>query len=179
MTHFFNKCWLSIYPRPELVRYNNGGEFMKDFKTICKTYGLKRKKTTVKNPRANSMIERAHQVFGTMLRTFDLDNKVLDPIDPFGEYLAQITWAMRSTYHTTLDASPGQIVFGRDMLIDMEHQVDWKKIHMRKQKVIDYNNLRENSKRFDYDYKQGDKVLIHKDDLDIIRKAELKHEGPF
>lgn len=50
---------------------------------------------------------------------------------------------------------------------------------MRKLKVIDYNNLRENSKIFEYAYKQGDKVPIHKDDLNIIKKAEIKHKGLY
>ncbi len=39
------------------------------------------------------------------------------------------------------------------------------------QRQTDHSNIRENNKRVDYDYKVGDKVLIHKDG--ILRKAEF------
>ena len=33
-------------------------------------------------------------------------------------------WAIRSTYHTVLKASPGAAVFGRDMLFDIPFVAD-------------------------------------------------------
>ncbi len=40
-------------------------------------------------------------------------------VDPWGELLASVTWAIRSTHHVTLNASPTQLVFGIDMLLDI------------------------------------------------------------
>jgi len=37
-------------------------------------------------------------------------------------------WAIRSTYHTVLKASPGAAIFGRDMLFDIPFVADWNKI---------------------------------------------------
>ncbi len=37
------------------------------------TYVIKRKPTTVRNPQANAILERVHQVIGQMLRTAELD----------------------------------------------------------------------------------------------------------
>eukprot|EP00957_Ditylum_brightwellii_P108798 8299385-Ditylum_brightwellii.AAC.1 len=39
--------------------------------------------------------------------------------DPWGEVLASIAWAIRITYHTMLGATPGQLVYGHDMLHDV------------------------------------------------------------
>jgi len=56
------------------------------------------------------------------------------------------------------------------MLFDIPFVADWHKIGDYIQRQTDRSNTRENSKRVDYDYKVGDKVLIRKDG--ILRKAE-------
>ena len=77
-----------------------------------------------------------------MLRIFDFDNLQLDENDPFGEILARVGWAVRSTYHTSLRATPGQLVFGWDMLFDIDFTADWHDITTRRQHKIDKNNLK-------------------------------------
>jgi hypothetical protein len=52
-----------------------------------------------------------------MLRTFEDNNIDLPPIMPFRSFISAASWAICSTYHTTLQATPGQLVFGRDMLL--------------------------------------------------------------
>jgi len=56
------------------------------------------------------------------------------------------------------------------MLFDIPFVADWHKIGDYRQCQTDRSNIRENNKRVDYDYKVGDKVLIHKDC--ILCKAE-------
>ncbi len=56
------------------------------------------------------------------------------------------------------------------MLFDIPIVADWKQIGDYRQHQTDYSNKHENDKRFDYDYKVGDKILIQKDG--ILRKAE-------
>jgi hypothetical protein len=79
-------------------------------------------------------------------------------------------WAICSTYHTVLKASPGAVIFGREMLFDIPFVADWKQIGEYRQSQTDRSNTRENNKRVDYEYKVGDKILIRKDG--ILRKAE-------
>ncbi len=55
---------------------DNGSEFKLHFERLCDSYGIKRKPTTVKNPQANAVLERVHQVLGQMLRTAELDSCV-------------------------------------------------------------------------------------------------------
>jgi len=168
-----NKTWLCRYPRCRYLIYDNGSEFKLHFEHLCDSYGIKRKPTTVRNPQANAILERVHQVIGQMLRTAELDmakSVVPDDVDVFIDNAA---WAIRSTYHTVLKASPGAAIFGRDMLFDIPFLADWNKIGDYRQSQTDRSAERENSKRIDYDYKVGDKVLIVKEG--ILRKAESRY----
>ncbi len=55
-----NKTWLCRYLRCCHLIYNNGREFKLYFEYLCKSYGIKRKLTTVKNPQANGLLECVH-----------------------------------------------------------------------------------------------------------------------
>jgi hypothetical protein len=41
---------------------------------------------------------------------------------------------------------PGQLIFGRDMVLNVQHLTDWTAIKARKQQIICKNNQIENSK---------------------------------
>ena len=58
--------------------------------------------------------------------------------------LTNASWAIRSTYHTVLRASPGAAIFGRDMLFDILFIADWKKIGDFRQNRTDLNKICEN-----------------------------------
>jgi hypothetical protein len=63
-----------------------------------------------------------------MLCTAELD--MADSVTPndVNVFLDIAAWAIRSTYHTVLEASPGAAIFGRDMLFDILFVADWRKI---------------------------------------------------
>ena len=67
ISRLFNKQWLSCYPRPLYVIYDNGSEFKLHFKELCDSYQLKHKPTTVKNPQANAILEHMHGVLVDMM----------------------------------------------------------------------------------------------------------------
>ena len=167
ISNLVNKCWFSRYPRCrrcKFVIYDNGSEFKLHFEALCDSYGLKRKPTSIRNPQANAILERVHQVVMAMVRTAELD--MADSVAPndVDVVLTNASWAIRSTtYHTVLKASPGAAVIGQDMLFDIPFIADWRKIGDYRQRQTDLNNLRENEKRIDYDYKVGDKILGRKD----------------
>ena len=54
ISRLFNKTWLCRYPRPQEVICDNGPEFKLHFATLLKSYRIKRKPTTSKNPQANA-----------------------------------------------------------------------------------------------------------------------------
>jgi hypothetical protein len=105
-----------------------------------------------------------------MMRTAELDMADSVYSADIDTFIDNAVWAIRSTYHTVLKASPGAAVFGRDIFFDIPFVADWHKIGDYRQSQTDRSNIRENKKRIDYDYKVGDKVLIRKDS--ILRKAE-------
>ena len=95
-----NKTWFSWYSRCQQVIYDNGSKFKLHFEALCDTYGIKRKPTRVKNPQANAILERVHQVIMAMLRTAEID--MADSVDAsdVDTFLTNVSWAIRSTYHT-------------------------------------------------------------------------------
>ena len=50
ISKLFNKQWLCHYPRAKYVIYDNGSEFKLQFQSVCESYGIKQKPTTLKNP---------------------------------------------------------------------------------------------------------------------------------
>ena len=86
------------------------------------------------NPQANAIVERVHQTIGNMIRTFELyDNDGIDDDDPWSGILATVMAAVRSTYSTKTQATPMQLVFGRDATINTKFITDWDYIRQRKQ----------------------------------------------
>merc|ERR1712155_77877 len=65
------------------------------------------------------------------------------------------------------------------MLFDLKYIADWETIRQRKEKQIQKDNERENSKRREYTYKVGGKMLLKRDHLHILRKTQLLNNGPF
>ena len=112
---------------------------MAEFAKMCHNdYGLKRKPITTRNPQSNAIIERIHQNIVNIISTFDVSNIVNN--DPWSGILAATMFAVRATYHTTLQASPMQLVFGRDAILNIKHVADWEHIQKRKQLRINHNN---------------------------------------
>jgi hypothetical protein len=63
-----------------------------------------------------------------MLRTFKLDMAESVKASNIDVFLSGAAWAVCSTYHTVLKASPGATIFGQDILFDIPFIADWQKI---------------------------------------------------
>ena len=143
---------------------------------MIESYHLTGIPTTVKNPQAN-LVERVHQTLNSMIRLHDIENRILDAKEPFIDILCACAWAIRSTVHTTLKASPAQVVFGRDMLFDLSFKVNWRDLLDNRKRVLLQNNERENRSRKDHVWRVGEQVLINRDILQ--RKFLPKRDGPY
>jgi len=49
-------------------------------------------------------------------------------------------FATPATYHTTTQATPSQLVFGRDAILNVKFDANWKLIRECKQRAINKNN---------------------------------------
>eukprot|EP00957_Ditylum_brightwellii_P087169 6634534-Ditylum_brightwellii.AAC.1 len=113
---------------------------------IASDYGVKKKPITARNPEENSIIERIHQTVGNMIRSFEVHNTTIDEKDPRTGILGAVRLATRATVHTTMQATPVQLVFGRDAILTVKHEANWKCINERKEKLIKKHNENENKK---------------------------------
>ena len=126
---------------------------------MLESYGINPIPTTVRNPQAN-FVERVHETLGNMLRAMILENYAFDPADPWTDILSHCAWAIRSTMHMTMGATPAQLVFGRDMLFDLSYAANWNEIKAKKERSIQVNNERENRKRKAHTFRAGDQILL-------------------
>ena len=108
-----------------------------------------------------------------MLRTAHLDMAETVTASDIDTFIHDVAWAILSTYHTVLKASPGSAIFGRDMLFDIPYIANWYKIGERRQMLTDLNNARENKSRRDFDHEVGMKVLI---DHESLHRAESPYK---
>ena len=85
IANLVEQVWLSRYPWPTEITYDRGSEFIgHDFKQNMKDeYGLTVHACTAKNPQANSVLERIHQVLANMIRTFELEDIYIDEKNPW------------------------------------------------------------------------------------------------
>ena len=63
------------------------------------------------------------------------------------------------------------------MLFNLKALINWNKLSIKKQKLVDKTNPRENKNRIDFDYKIGQKIYIKNDG--VQRKMDYPKEGPF
>jgi hypothetical protein len=121
----FDKQWLCRYPRPTECGHNNGTEFIaEEFQELLISYAIKSKPTTVKNPTAQSVIERLHLTLGDSLRTsIYTDDNWQDDIDHLFQAVA---WALHTTTPSNIPYNPGHITFGMDMIVRQKINVDWQ-----------------------------------------------------
>ena len=57
----------------------------------------------------------------------------MDTTNPWKGIISTVTFAERTTIHTTTQSTPAQFVFGRDMLLNIQHKANLEFIRSRKQ----------------------------------------------
>ena len=127
-----------------------------------KDFDIKPRPATVENLQGNAPVERIHQVVHDMIKTKELDKLIFDYIDPWGKILSLVAWAIRALYHSTLQATLAQIVFGRDMLFNMKKMINWQLMTENKWKQIARDNARENTEHIPHQYKNRRRSPPHK-----------------
>lgn len=77
-----------------------------------------------------------------------------------------------------MGCSPAQAAFGRGMLFDVPHAVDWEAQQERKQGQVAKATARENAGRNTHEYAPGDLVMVSNNDP---RRAKLEptYTGPY
>jgi len=118
--------WLTRHPWPTEITMDKGREFAREVsETLENKYGVKRKIITSRNPQSNSMIERCHKTLHNMIRSAQIkDKRDLDSLLGFKGVLAACQKAMNHAVQTAARATPTQLVFGRDAMLNATFQAD-------------------------------------------------------
>lgn len=135
-----------------------------DFQALLQQRGIRDTLIGVRNPQANAVCERMHQVVGSILRTtLHSSNPPQSEANANAlvDYALQLAiYAMQTTVHRTFGIAPGSLVFHRDMIMDLPFVADDLLLQQKKrQELIDYNLRRENYKRRTFDYQPGQWIL--------------------
>ena len=94
--------WLSRYPIPIEITYDQGSEFigLDIRKSLIETeFWITAKPSTLGNPMPKAILERIHQVQGNLVRTFNIQYTYVDENDTWTGILAASAFAILSTTH--------------------------------------------------------------------------------
>ena len=173
-------AWLSRYPRPARIIYDQGSEFKGEgFQAVLRRHHIHKRPTSVKNPQANSICERLHQTITNVLRpllrmhppqNIDEASLIIDTA------LQAASYSARTAIHTTMKTTPGAVAFHRDMLLNIPLAADLYLLQHNRALLIDKQLIHANRSRISHDYRQGEEVLIlaYKPD-----KLDARATGPF
>ena len=90
---------------------------------------------------------------------YNLQETYVDDADPWMGILAAEAFVVQSMYHSTKNIT-GQLVFGIDMTLPINHAADFRYIHKHKQTQLEKDTIRENTTRIDHNYRVVDQVMI-------------------
>jgi hypothetical protein len=146
------------------MAYNQGGEFVGfQFQQMLDRHHIHKHPITAKNPQANAVCKRMHQVVGNSLRVVSTLNPPAGIVHANNQLvdtaIANTMYATCATVHSALKTTPGAMVFERDMLLDSPLIADLQLIQTRQQQLINNRLIVANRKQFSYDYAIGEEVL--------------------
>jgi hypothetical protein len=75
VANLVEQTWLSRYPWPEFITFDNGPKFKAEFGDLLrKEYlNIKIKPSSKQNPQANAILERAHGTIGNMIHHIQME----------------------------------------------------------------------------------------------------------
>jgi hypothetical protein len=129
----------------------------------------------VKNPQTHAFVERIHQVISSSICAMELHTKAFDDTT-INAVLQNVAYGLRDTNYSSISASPCQLVFGRDMIINAIYLANWKALSERRTAQIRKNNISENKNSVAHEYLVGESVYLRKSN---IEQKLVPLQGPF
>jgi hypothetical protein len=90
--------------------------------------------TTIKNHQANGILNEPIKSLEISSGQVASLLKTSSPSLPNKELLMPVMWAINSIFHTTLKASPAQLVFNHDIILPTSFTANWYTINSHQQK---------------------------------------------
>ena len=171
--------WLCRYVRPLECGHDNGPEFIgSEFQEMLQSYGIRPVPTTVKNPRAQAVVERMQLLLGEQLRAKIFEEDFAQDLDTIVQACA---YGIRATSPSRFPYSPCEMAFGRDILFRQQVMVNWELVKQYHHDQSIKNNEKENKNRKAHEYKVGDLVLLVTPPYERKNEAKISPptEGPY
>ena len=81
---------------------------------------------------SNIVLERIHLVIVNLVRNYNINRTYVDEDDQISVILTAAAFSILSTENRLKDYSPGQFLFGRDIIIPIKYTVDKELIRQQK-----------------------------------------------
>jgi hypothetical protein len=94
------------------------------------------------------------------------------------DLLPAVAFAICGTFHTTIQATPYQLVFGQDLILDASFTANWSAIVACKVCQAQIDNARESQSCIAHSYAVGDLVLIQLNKHTLLKLA-CPTEAPY
>lgn len=134
-----------------------------EFQFLLSDAGIASKSVSSLNPQSNGIIESVHRSIEVALQTlFQASNPttIVEANDLVDHPLATAMHATRCASHSSLNgASPGGLVFHRDMFLDIPFLADLLTIQGLHQQKIDHRLLQANMRCIAHEFRVGEQVL--------------------
>ena len=137
---------------------------------MLRSYEIQDKPSTSKNPQANATCERVHLAISNVIRCYDGAD--------WNKTIHYAVFAVRASYHSILNDSPGQLLFSQDMVTRQSFDANWSYLSKRHFDAILADNDRESSTRLEHFYYTGDHVMLRVP-KNFRAKLHAVATGPF
>lgn len=168
----FQEYWCAIFGTLISLLTDLGRTYIsKEFRIFCDKNNIELRHTSGYNPTGNSISERVNQTIGLGFRIYK--GEELDFI------LTKITHGYNNSYHSVINCTPFEVVFGKCELDpeEIDVVVDTNELNERAKLLSDLNNQNTNEKRIkDFNYKKDDFILLRRE---VVSKGESYFEGPY
>ena len=110
-------CRLGI---PEELHSDQGRNFESALLSgLCSAFGIKKTHTTPYHPQGDGLVERANRTLLNMLRTY------VDREDQWEQYLALILYAYNTSFQSSIETTPFNIMYGREPELPLVKQLSF------------------------------------------------------
>ena len=194
--------WICRYGAPSTILTDCGTEFEAEFRNVlCKSFKIKKVRTTPYHPMTNGMLERNHRTLKSVLQCLvnSYDND-------WDEHLQLAMCAFRSAVHDSTGHEPYQLVFGtrmplpiervinpHELELDTEYSDSLKELQDNKLKLISacwqiaqkardsYRSQYDKKVRKEITFNEGDMVYVHDTMVKPgeVAKFHRKWQGPY
>ena len=125
---------------------------------MANDYRISGNSISTRNPEANMIVERAHQIIGIIICILKIQQMDLEDSNPEQGILLSTMFAIRSMVHTAMKSTPSQLVFSRYMMLNINQGANWQLLKQCARALINKDNQKEKSYRQSHVSRIKDKV---------------------